>query len=441
MLTSSTDRHPFSDCLTHRVCREAGTNRSKSKIALRLFSNGIRGWDRSIKVFVEKVSSLLNVKDKWWRLRDLNQRRGHSSRWRGSRSQRGQSSWFIWGGGVSVQQMLAGGYSWAVGAAGVRGSVWLSAALAHICLWHVALADLGAWQVNPGVTLVTLDHGSTCERLPAETRHQVPRIVIWQERACSAWSLCQTCNNVMYVEIRITLPESTIMSSSSPDPSSSLNTTCLPWRNTVLFPAKPSTFCTFTTPSSMSWPSQCRCSSLGSSLQVAGLGRCWGWRGMLMSSSGSSLIVWPPKETGCCSPGTVERPCWTSLSSPAECSLSFLLFFFFSLSAFLRSSGCRVAIVCCIGGEVCVRRDEVKHETGFYVTSTQLTSFLVWLDSGAPGCGRFLLLSWGTLGGRWAQEVGGPGVQPSLSAVLPVLFGGLELLRSGESCKNKWRAC
>lgn len=51
----------------------------------------------------------------------------------------------------------------------------------------------------------------------------------------------------------------------------------------------------------------------------------------------------------------------------------------------------------------------------------------------APGCGRFLFLSWGAFGGRWEQEDGGPGVQPSLSAVLPVLLGGLELLRSGES--------
>lgn len=139
------------------------------------------------------------------------------------------------------------------------------------------------------------------------------------------------------------------MSSSSPDPSSSRNTTCFPWRNTVLFPEKPSTFCTFTTPSSRSRPSQCWRSSfgssLGSSLQAGVLGRCWGWRGMLISSSGSSLIVRPPKEKGDCSSGTVEWACW--LSSPAWCSLSFLLFFFFSLSAFLRSSGCRAVIVCC----------------------------------------------------------------------------------------------
>lgn len=33
--------------------------------------------------------------------------------------------------------------------------------------------------------------------------------------------------------------------------------------------------------------------------------------------------------------------------------------------------------------------------------------------------------------------MGGAGVQPSLSAVLPVLLGGLELLRSGESWNNK----
>lgn len=64
MLTSSTDRHPFSDCLTHRVCREAGTNLSKSKIALKLFSNGIRAWDRSTKVFIENVGSWLTMKDR-----------------------------------------------------------------------------------------------------------------------------------------------------------------------------------------------------------------------------------------------------------------------------------------------------------------------------------------------------------------------------------------
>lgn len=360
MLMSSTDRHPFSDCLTHRVCREAGTNRSKSKIALRLFSNGIRGWDRSIKVFVEKVSSLLNVKDKRRRLRDLNQRKGHSSRW-WSRSQRGQSSWFFffWGG-VSLADVYWG-LLVSGGSGGCPGSrLTLGSSGTHMSL---ARGSCGSWRTTGESRCDTCCTRSWLDLRKASCRNTSPgptsRHLTRQERACSAWSLCQTCNNVMYVGVRITLPESTMMSSSSPDPSSSLNTTCFPWRNTVLFPAKPSTFCTFTTPSSMSWPSQCRCSSLGSSLQVAGLGRCWGWRGMLISSSGSSLIAWPPKETGCGSPGTVGWACWTSLSSPAECSLSFLLFFFFSLSAFLRSSGCRVAIVCCIGGEkghVCQER-------------------------------------------------------------------------------------
>lgn len=153
MLMSSTDRHPFSDCLTHRVCREAGTNRSKSKIALRLFSNGIRGWDRSIKVFVEKVSSLLNVKDKRRRLRDLNQRKGHSSRW-WSRSQRGQSSWFFffWGGGQSSRCLLgAPRERWERRVSGVPSDsrqlwhtyvsgTWLLRILAHdrwIQVWHL----------------------------------------------------------------------------------------------------------------------------------------------------------------------------------------------------------------------------------------------------------------------------------------------------------------
>lgn len=55
MLMSSTDRHPFSDCLTHKVCRDAETNLSKSKIALKLVSNGKRARDRSTKESVENV--------------------------------------------------------------------------------------------------------------------------------------------------------------------------------------------------------------------------------------------------------------------------------------------------------------------------------------------------------------------------------------------------
>lgn len=58
-----------------------------------------------------------------------------------------------------------------MGATGVLESVCLSAPLADISLWHVALADFGARQVDPGVALVTLDHGAASERLHAETRH------------------------------------------------------------------------------------------------------------------------------------------------------------------------------------------------------------------------------------------------------------------------------
>lgn len=111
------------------------------------------------------------------------------------------------------------------------------------------------------------------------------------------------------------LPESTIMSSSSPEPSSSLNTTCFPCRNTVRFPENPSTFCTFITPSSRSRPSQEWCSSLGSSLQEEGLGRHVGWRGMLMSSSGSSLIIRPPKDSEGCASGSAEWAGCALLSS------------------------------------------------------------------------------------------------------------------------------
>ena len=55
-----------------------------------------------------------------------------------------------------------------------------SAALAHVGLGHMALADLGARKVDPGVAGVALDHGPAGERLHAETRHQVPRVVIWE---------------------------------------------------------------------------------------------------------------------------------------------------------------------------------------------------------------------------------------------------------------------
>lgn len=69
----------------------------------------------------------------------------------------------------------------AVGATGVGSggrSVVFSAALAHVRFGHVALADLGARQVDPGVAVVALDHGTAGEWLHAETRHQVPRVVV-----------------------------------------------------------------------------------------------------------------------------------------------------------------------------------------------------------------------------------------------------------------------
>lgn len=78
----------------------------------------------------------------------------------------------------SVQQVFAGGGTGAVGAPRVRGAVRLPAPLAHVRLRDVALADLGAGQVDPGVALVALDHGPASERLHAETRHQVPRVVV-----------------------------------------------------------------------------------------------------------------------------------------------------------------------------------------------------------------------------------------------------------------------
>lgn len=74
--------------------------------------------------------------------------------------------------------MFAGADSRAVGAAGVWGSVHLPAAQAHVGLRDVTLADLGTRQVDPGVALVALDHGAAREGLHAETRHQVPRVII-----------------------------------------------------------------------------------------------------------------------------------------------------------------------------------------------------------------------------------------------------------------------
>lgn len=38
----------------------------------------------------------------------------------------------------------------------------------------VGLLDLGAGEVNPGTTLITLNHGPTCKWLLAVTRDEVP---------------------------------------------------------------------------------------------------------------------------------------------------------------------------------------------------------------------------------------------------------------------------
>lgn len=127
---------------------------------------------------------------------------------------------------------------------------------------HMSLAhgSCGSWRTTGGSRCCTCYTRSWRGRQKASCRNTSPgptsRHLGRQGRSVhrvELWSICQTCNNVIYCMHQCeTLPESTMMSSSSPDPSSSLKTTCFPWRNTVLFPEKPSTFCTFTIPSSMS---------------------------------------------------------------------------------------------------------------------------------------------------------------------------------------------
>lgn len=78
----------------------------------------------------------------------------------------------------SVQCVFAGDHARTMGAAGVLEAMGLPAPLADVRLWHMALADFGARQVNPGVTHIALDHGSAGEGLQAKTRHQVPRVII-----------------------------------------------------------------------------------------------------------------------------------------------------------------------------------------------------------------------------------------------------------------------
>ena len=66
-----------------------------------------------------------------------------------------------------------------MGAPRVQRAVRVPAALTHVRLGHVALADLGTGQVDPGVARVALDHGSAGEGLHAEAGDQVPRVVVW----------------------------------------------------------------------------------------------------------------------------------------------------------------------------------------------------------------------------------------------------------------------
>lgn len=346
LLTPTTDRHPFIDCLTHRVCREAETNLRKSKIALELFSNGRGAGDRSTKMFLENVGPVLatQVIGRWiW---------GRVSP-AGARKQEWLGLEFSVRPGVSLADVCEGpcvsggsgehpGYHVSLGSSGT-----------HMSLGH---GSCGSWHMTGGSRCYTYYTQSWPGPRTASCRNMSPgptsRHLGRQKRLHteqSPWSTEKPLSKE-YIQQYESLPESTMMSSSSPDPSSSRNTTCFPWRNTVLFPENPSTFSTFTTPSCRSWPSQLVRSALGSCLQWEGLGRrCgWGgWRGMVMSSSGSSLIVRPPRERGLGSSETVEWACCVTLGSPIWFSLSFLLFFFFSFSVFLRSSACRVVIVCC----------------------------------------------------------------------------------------------
>lgn len=46
---------------------------------------------------------------------------------------------------------------------------------------NIGLADLRAGQVNPGVALVTLNHGAASKGLHAETGDKIPGVIIWKE--------------------------------------------------------------------------------------------------------------------------------------------------------------------------------------------------------------------------------------------------------------------
>ena len=63
-----------------------------------------------------------------------------------------------------------------VGASDVK--LGVPAALTHVRLRDVGLADFGTGQVDPGVALVALDHGPPGKGLHAEARYQVPGVIV-----------------------------------------------------------------------------------------------------------------------------------------------------------------------------------------------------------------------------------------------------------------------
>lgn len=88
---------------------------------------------------------------------------------------------FVLGGGAratSVQKVLSRAHARAVRAPNVKFGVFTL--LAGVRLRDVGLADFGAGQVDPGVALVAFDHRSAGEGLHTETRHEVPRVVVYK---------------------------------------------------------------------------------------------------------------------------------------------------------------------------------------------------------------------------------------------------------------------
>lgn len=76
----------------------------------------------------------------------------------------------------SVQEQLPGAHSGTIGPADIK--LGVPALLADKHFGNIGLADLGTGQVDPGVALVTLDHGPTSKGLHAEAGDQIPGVVI-----------------------------------------------------------------------------------------------------------------------------------------------------------------------------------------------------------------------------------------------------------------------